>query len=103
MALWLKIMKKGFVAHGLDEVLSSYRVLSGSNTSNKLKAIPDKPSTINSSKFKELTSLSRSSIYRLMGKGVFPKSKGILGGNIVIWVRKEVEEWIKEQVETAVA
>ena len=28
------------------------------NTSNKLKAIPDKPSTINSSKFKELTSLS---------------------------------------------
>jgi|TARA_B100000902_G_C26719445_1_gene625867 prophage regulatory protein len=51
----------------------------------------------------ELTSLSRSSIYRLMGKGLFPKSKGILGGNIVIWVRKEVEEWIKEQVETAVA
>ena len=51
----------------------------------------------------ELTSLSRSSIYRLMGKGEFPKSKGILGGNIVIWVRKEVEEWIKEQVETAVA
>ena len=51
----------------------------------------------------ELTSLSRSSIYRLMGKGLFSKSKGILGGNIVIWVRKEVEEWIKEQVETAVA
>ena len=41
MALWLKIMKKGFVAHGLDEVLSSYRVLSGSNTSNKLKSAID--------------------------------------------------------------
>ena len=41
MALWLKIMKKGFVAHGLNEVLSSYRVLSGSNTSNKLKSAID--------------------------------------------------------------
>ena len=51
----------------------------------------------------ELTSLSRSSIYRLMDKGLFPKSKGILGGNIVIWVRKEIEDWIKDQIDTAVA
>ena len=49
-----------------------------------------------------LTSLSRSSIYRLMGKGKFPQSKGILGGNIVIWIRKEIEEWIHNQIETSV-
>jgi len=51
----------------------------------------------------ELTTLSRSTIYRLMDKGEFPKSKAILGGNIVIWVRKEIEDWIKDQVDTAVA
>ncbi len=50
----------------------------------------------------ELTSLSRSSIYRLMEKGEFPKSKSILGGNIVIWIRKEIEEWIHNQIETSV-
>jgi len=49
-----------------------------------------------------LTSLSRSTIYRLMDKGKFPKSKGILAGNIVIWERKEVEEWMQEQIETVV-
>ena len=49
-----------------------------------------------------LTSLSRSSIYRLMSKGKFPKSKGILGGNIVIWLRKEVEEWMEQQIEATV-
>jgi teichuronic acid biosynthesis glycosyltransferase TuaG len=41
MVLWLQIMKKGFIAYGLDEVLASYRVLSSSNTSNKLKSAID--------------------------------------------------------------
>ena len=38
MALWLLIMKRGFSAYGLDENLSKYRVVSSSNTSNKIKA-----------------------------------------------------------------
>ena len=38
MALWLQIMKRGFLAHGLNEVLSKYRVVSTSNTSKKYKA-----------------------------------------------------------------
>ena len=38
MALWLLIMKRGFSAYGLDENLAKYRVVSSSNTSNKLKA-----------------------------------------------------------------
>ncbi|MCT4614491.1 MAG: glycosyltransferase [Marinifilaceae bacterium] len=38
MALWLLIMKRGFIAHGLNENLASYRIVSTSNTSNKLKA-----------------------------------------------------------------
>ena len=50
----------------------------------------------------ELTSLSRSTIYRLMEKGQFPKSHNILGGNIVVWVRKEIEDWIQAQVATAI-
>ena len=38
MALWLLIMKRGFNAYGLDESLAYYRIVSTSNTSNKLKA-----------------------------------------------------------------
>jgi teichuronic acid biosynthesis glycosyltransferase TuaG len=41
MALWLLIMRRGFDAFGLDETLGSYRVISTSNTSNKLKAACD--------------------------------------------------------------
>jgi teichuronic acid biosynthesis glycosyltransferase TuaG len=38
MALWLTLLKQGIVAHGIDEVLASYRVVLSSNTANKLKA-----------------------------------------------------------------
>ena len=38
MALWLDIMKRGFSAHGLNENLAYYRLVSDSNTSKKWKA-----------------------------------------------------------------
>ena len=38
MALWLFIMKKGFPAFGIDNNLAYYRVVSSSNTSNKIIA-----------------------------------------------------------------
>jgi teichuronic acid biosynthesis glycosyltransferase TuaG len=38
MALWLLIMKRGFKAYGLNEVLGKYRLVSTSNTSKKYKA-----------------------------------------------------------------
>lgn len=38
-ALWLKILKKGFIAHGLNEPLAIYRVRKNSVSGNKLKAI----------------------------------------------------------------
>ena len=41
MALWLLIMKKGFCAFGLNEVLATYRLVSTSNTSKKWKAAKD--------------------------------------------------------------
>ena len=41
MALWLNIMKKGFTAYGLDINLAKYRIVSSSNTSNKLNAARD--------------------------------------------------------------
>lgn len=36
-ALWLTLCKKGFTAYGLQEVLSKYRVVKGSVSSNKIK------------------------------------------------------------------
>ena len=41
MALWLLFMKRGFFAYGLDENLAKYRVVSSSNTANKMKAAKD--------------------------------------------------------------
>lgn len=41
MALWLLIMKRGFLAYGLDENLAKYRIVSASNTSSKVKAAKD--------------------------------------------------------------
>ncbi len=41
MALWLLIMKRGFKAYGLNEVLAKYRLVSTSNTSKKYKAVTD--------------------------------------------------------------
>mgnify|MGYP006076248351 FL=1 len=41
MALWLLIMKRGFSAYGLDENLAKYRVVSSSNTANKINAAYD--------------------------------------------------------------
>mgnify|MGYP003385841264 CR=1 FL=1 len=41
MALWLMIMKRGFSAFGLNEVLSTYRLVNTSNSANKIKAAKD--------------------------------------------------------------
>ena len=38
MALWLQLLKKGFNAYGLNEVLSNYRETSYSLSSNKISA-----------------------------------------------------------------
>jgi len=38
MALWLLILKRGFKAYGLNEVLAKYRLVSTSNTAKKSKA-----------------------------------------------------------------
>ena len=41
MALWLKLLKKGFIAYGLDEELSKYRKTTNSLSANKLNAVKD--------------------------------------------------------------
>lgn len=41
MALWLLILKRGFVAYGLSENLAQYRIVSSSNTANKIRAAMD--------------------------------------------------------------
>lgn len=38
-ATWLSILRKGNIAYGYDEVLASYRLVDGSISSNKLKAL----------------------------------------------------------------
>lgn len=41
MALWLKLMKRGYKVYGLNESLAFYRLVSNSNTSVKWKAAKD--------------------------------------------------------------
>lgn len=49
---------------------------------------------------KEMTCLSKSSIYRLMDDGDFPKQVA-LGARSVVWVRAQVEDWCAEKVAAA--
>lgn len=41
MALWLLIMRRGFEAYGMSDVLAGYRLVSTSNTAKKWKAAKD--------------------------------------------------------------
>lgn len=46
----------------------------------------------------ELTSLSKTSIYRYMAEGSFPRNVS-LGGRSVAWVSTEIEDWMRERME----
>jgi teichuronic acid biosynthesis glycosyltransferase TuaG len=41
MALWLLLLKRNVTAYGINKVLASYRLVTSSNTANKLKASTD--------------------------------------------------------------
>ena len=45
------------------------------------------------------TGLSRTSIYELMSRGLFPKGKPIAGLHAVGWDSSEVENWINQQLD----
>ncbi len=47
------------------------------------------------------TSLSRTSIYRLMARGRFPESVAL--GSRVAWVESEVQAWIQARIEERAA
>ncbi len=49
---------------------------------------------------KELTCLSKSSIYRLMEEEDFPKQIP-LGARSVVWVKSQVEDWCAQKVNAA--
>lgn len=59
-ATWLSILRKGNIAYGYDEVLASYRLVEGSISSNKLKALKR---TWNNYRNIERLSLFKSSYY----------------------------------------
>lgn len=42
------------------------------------------------------TGLGRSTIYRWMGEGKFPKAIK-LGGHSVAWVEQEIDRWLRER------
>ena len=46
---------------------------------------------------KQRTGLQRSTIYKLMSDGLFPRSVS-LGARAVGWFEAEIEEWITERV-----
>jgi prophage regulatory protein len=51
-------------------------------------------------KVQEITSLSKSSIYRLISDGDFPKQIQI-GKRSVVWVRSDINNWINQKLKTA--
>lgn len=51
---------------------------------------------------KEMTSLSKQSIYRLMGQGDFPKQVS-LGARSVAWVKSQVEDWCAQKLSASLS
>ena len=49
---------------------------------------------------KELTCLSKSSIYRLMNEGDFPKQVS-LGARSVVWVKSQIEDWCLRKIDSS--
>ena len=49
---------------------------------------------------KEMTALSRSSIYRQIAAGTFPRQIQI-GSNQVVWVKHQIEDWIDSKIAAA--
>ena len=49
---------------------------------------------------KQITCLSKSSIYRLMQRGESPQQVA-LGARSVVWVRAQVEDWCAQKVTAA--
>lgn len=48
----------------------------------------------------KLTALSKSYIYELSKKGLFPKSLQLVpGGTSVAWVEHEIKEWIESRIQ----
>ena len=45
----------------------------------------------------QLTGISRSTIYRWMATGEFPKQIS-LGANMVAWLETEVDAWMKQRI-----
>ena len=46
---------------------------------------------------KNMTGLSRSSIYQFIADGKFP-TQVRLGSRAVAWIRSEIEQWIEEKI-----
>ena len=44
----------------------------------------------------QLTGVSRSTVYRWMANGEFPKQVS-LGSNTVAWLEAEIEDWIQQK------
>ena len=49
---------------------------------------------------KEVTGLSKSTIYARIAEGTFPKQIPI-GPRLVVWVESDIQNWIAEQVSAA--
>ena len=74
-----------------NHVLIIIKVIKAMNNSNKLVRIRA---------VLKLTGLSRSYIYQLADKGLFPQSIQLVpGGLSVAWVEQEVLDWIESRIQ----
>ena len=48
-------------------------------------------------KIKEITGLSRSSIYQMMDRGLFPRSINI-GSRAIAWTDASIQDWIESRI-----
>lgn len=58
------------------------------------------PKLLRLSEVKDITGLSKSTIYARITEGTFPKQVPI-GPRLVVWIESDIQEWISQQIQAA--
>jgi prophage regulatory protein len=72
---------------------------SATESSRKPRKLPHQDQILRIAQVREIYPLSRPSLYRLIRAGKFPAPISLGGGRAVGWLRREIEEFVRERIE----
>src|SRR5690606_30467244 len=78
----------------------AFRVSISASNSLRRKTVSDQPRLLRVPDVLSLTGLSRSLLYQLIARGVFPRPVSVAGTRVKAWSAAAVSEWIEDQIQS---